>query len=263
MATDDRLLTVLRSLNEIGLCTVQDVHRATGISRQAVYRIVDSLCRHGYARRIPQDSRIVLTSAVRALSAGYRDDAVIVEMGTPILEALQREVRWPTSLTTLDKDRMVVRATTRYRSPFVFDQGRVGLRLPVLHSSMGLAYLAFSPRPTREIVLSLLRRSPDRWDGLARDAKATDQVLRNTRQRGYAIRERGMEAKTNSIAVPILRDNEAVASVCVTYAAAALTRRQAVAELLPPLREAAERIAALAVPEGRGVVRSANRDLAS
>jgi IclR family mhp operon transcriptional activator len=251
MATDDRLLTVLRSLNEMGLCTVQDVHRATGISRQAIYRIVDSLCRHGYARRIPQDSRIVLTSAVRALSGGYRDDAVIVEMGAPILEALQHEVRWPTSLATLDKDRMIVRATTRYRSPFVFDRGRVGLRLPVLHTSLGLAYLSFSPRATREIVLSLLRRSRDRWDGLARDAKATDQVLRNARQRGYAFRELGMEAKTSSIAVPILRDHEAVASVCVTYAAAALTQRQAAAELLRPLRDAAGKIAALPALEVR------------
>ena len=43
MATDDRLLRVLRALNEIAPCTILDVHRATGISRQAIYRVVASL----------------------------------------------------------------------------------------------------------------------------------------------------------------------------------------------------------------------------
>jgi len=37
--------------------------------------VVASLTRHGYAARIPGDGRIRLTSEVRKLSAGYRDDA--------------------------------------------------------------------------------------------------------------------------------------------------------------------------------------------
>lgn len=246
MATNDRLLQVLRSFNEIGTCTVQDVHRATGISRPAIYRAVDNLCRHGYLRRVPNDSRFRLTSQVRALSSGYRDDDRVVELGAPALERLQRDVRWPTSLATPDRDRMVVRETTRYRSPFVFDRGTVGLRLPMLHSSLGLAYLAFCARPSRQVVLALLRRSRDHWDAIAKDSKATERVLRNTAQRGYAVRNRGMEALTSSIAVPIFIENDAVASICVTYASSALTTRQAAVELLPPLRAAARQIGSLA-----------------
>jgi IclR family mhp operon transcriptional activator len=242
MATDDRLLTVLRSLNDIGTCTVQDLHYATSISRPAIYRIIDSLCRSGYVHRIPHDSRIRLTSEVRALSAGYREDDLIVELGAPVLERLQHNVRWPTSLAAPDKGCMVVRETTRYRSPFVFDTGSVGTRLPMLHSSLGLAYLAFCALPERRIALSLIRQSGDRWDAVARDAKAAERVLRNTRQRGYAVRQRGMEAMTSSIALPILVGGDAVASICVTYAASALTPRQAAAELLPPLRAAAAEV---------------------
>lgn len=242
VATDDRLLTVLRSLNDIGTCTVQDLHRATGISRPAIYRVIDSLCRGGYAHRIPHDSRIRLTSEVRALSGGYRDDDLIVELGTPVLESLQRDVRWPTSLAAPDRDRMVVRETTRYRSPFVFDAGAVGIRLPMLHSSLGLAYLAFCAQPERQIALSLIRQSVDRWDAIAKDVKAAERVLRNTRQRGYAVRQRGMEAMTSSLALPIFFGGDAVASICVTYAASALTPRQAAAKLLPPLRAAAAEI---------------------
>jgi DNA-binding IclR family transcriptional regulator len=49
--------------------------------------------------------------------------------------------------------------------------------------------------------------------------------------------------KTSSIAVPI-GESDAVGSLCVTFAASALTQRQAAVEFLPPLRSAAAEISA-------------------
>ena len=246
VTTDNRLLSVLRALNELAPCTVLDVHRATGMSRQSIYRAIDHLGRHGYVQRIPGDGRIRLTSEVRALSAGYRDDDWIVEAGAPVLERLQREVRWPTSLATADKDRMVVRETTRHRSPFVFDTGAVGLRLPFIASSLGIAYLAFCDRSARQIILGLLRRSSDRWDAIARDAKAMDRLLRTTVQRGYAYRHGGLERQTSSVAVPIILDQGVVGSICVTFAKSSLTQAQAAAQFVPLLHRAASEICARA-----------------
>ena len=246
MATDDRLLQVLQSLNEIGPCTIVDLNRATGISRQAIYRIVDSLVRHGYAQRIPNDTRIRLTSKVLTLSTGYRDDNWIVDAAGPVLARLQSEVRWPSSVAIPDRDKMVVCETNRYRSPFVFDRGGVGLRLPMLRSSLGLAYVSFCDRRTRLIALALLRNSTDRRDAIARNQKEMERLLRNTAQRGYSFRQGGIEPRTSSIAVPIMRDGEAVGSVCVTYATSALTLRVAATEFLAPLRAAAHEIAAAA-----------------
>ncbi len=243
MATDDRLLRVLVSLNEIGPCTIVDLHRKIGISRQAIYRIIDNLSQHGYVQYIPDDSRIRVTSKVLDLSAGYRDDNWIVEAAGPVLTKLQNEIRWPSSVAIPDRDQMVVRETNRYRSPFVFDRGGVGLRLPMLQSSLGLAYLAFCDRRTRLITLALLQKSTDRRDAIARNQKETERLLRNTMQRGYSFRQGGIEPRTSSIAVPIIHDREAVGSICVTYATSALTLRVAATQLLAPLRLAAEEIA--------------------
>ena len=226
MATDDKLLQVLQSLNEIGPCTIVDLNRATGISRQAIYRIIDSLARHGYAQHIPNDSAHPTDiQSARRLSSGYRDDNWIVEAAGPVLARLQSEVRWPSSVAIPDQDKMVVCETNRYRSPFVFDRGGVGLRLPMLRSSLGIAYMAFCDRRTRRITLALLRNSADRRDAIARNQKDTERLLRNTVQRGYSFRQGGIEPRTSSIAVPIMRDGEAVGSVCVTYATSALTLR--------------------------------------
>ncbi|MGE0037992.1 MAG: IclR family transcriptional regulator C-terminal domain-containing protein [Xanthobacteraceae bacterium] len=243
MATDIRLLQVLRSLNEIGTCTVVELHRATGISRQSIYRAIEALSQHEYVERIPGDSRVRLTSKVRLLSSGYRDDYCMAETAGKVLVELQKRVQWPSSLAIPDKDKIVVRETNRYKSPFVFDHGKVGLRLPLLGSALGLSYLAFCNRRTQLTTLTLLRASEDKWDLIARNHKETDRLLRITVARGYSVRQGGIEAGTNSIAVPVMVENEALASIGVTYAKRALTVRQAVSQFLPDLLSAAKQIA--------------------
>jgi IclR family mhp operon transcriptional activator len=247
MTIYDRVLTVLRSLNELGSCTVLELHRATGISRTATYRVVESLKRQGYVQQVPDDSRIRLTSEVRALSAGYREDDWIAEVGASAIAQLQKEVRWPTSLATPRRGFMIVRETTRYKSPFVFDEGTVGIRLPMLKSALGLAYLAFCSDVNRRIAISLLKRTADRTGETAKSAKdsiiETNRILKSVHQRGYAFRQGGLHPRTNSIAVPIVMDNDIVGSICVTFARSALSRERATAELLPRLRTAATTIA--------------------
>jgi IclR family mhp operon transcriptional activator len=162
------------------------------------------------------------------------------------MERLQKQVRWPSSLATPDKGQMVVRETTRHRSPFVFDTGRVGMRLPMLNSSLGLAYLAACPDDVRQIVLGLVRQSTDRWDRIARSKSETETRLKTTAERGYAYRRGGHEPKTSSIAVPILTDYGAAGSLCVTFVTSALTQRQAADAFLPALRAAAQDIKKLA-----------------
>jgi IclR family mhp operon transcriptional activator len=237
-------LRVLRALNELGTSTVLDVHRATGISRAAIHRIVDNLCRYGYLRRVPKDSRFRVTAEVRKLSSGFRDDAWIGEVGGPVIARLQQEFRWPTSLATPDQGKMIVRETTRYRSPFVFDTGKVGMHLPVLGSSLGIAYLAFCSRRTRQIILELVRQSPDLEDRIADSSVKTEQLLRGTTRRGYAYREGGITPNTSSISVPLKSNEEAVGSICITFATSVVSRVDAVAQFLPALRKASADIEA-------------------
>jgi len=247
MEGGERLLLVLRSLNQIGPSTVLELHRATKISRPAIYRAMTTLCRQGYVKRIPKQSRFRVTSEVRLLSAGFRDDDWIAEAGAPAIADVQAQVLWPTSLTTFDKGAMVIRETTRHRSPFVFDTGSVGVRLPVLRSSQGLAYLAFCSREKRRIILDVLGGSADPLDAIARDEKVTERLLRNTARRGYGLRRGGIVEQTSSIAVPLLVENDAVGAICVTFASSAVSLKEAVGTFLPHLRQAAEQIAASAL----------------
>ena len=147
MAIDARLLTVIKSINELGICSVVDLHRATGISRPAIHRMIENLCAHGYTERVNGGGTIRLTSEILALSSGFRPEYRLAEIASVILRDLETRIRWPLTLVTRQDDMMVIQETTRDRNPFVFDNGRVGLCLPIVTTAIGCAYLIYKLPP--------------------------------------------------------------------------------------------------------------------
>ena len=204
---------------------------------------MDILERNGYIRRIPDQSKFELTSEIKLLSAGFRGRDWIAEVGGPVIKKLQGNILWPTSLAAFDQGQMVVRETTRYTSPFVFDTGSVGLRIPVLSSALGLAYISNVSENSKNIILDILRRSNDPGDAVAHNAEETNKLLRETKRRGYGLRQGGIEPRTSSIAVPVILNEEAAASICVTFGRTALPLKAAIENFLPVLTVAANEIA--------------------
>lgn len=78
-----------------------------------------------------------LTIKVRQLSEGFRDEEWISAPAAPPLGDLLREVVWPTDVSTLDVDAMVVRETTHRFSRLSFHRAMVGRRLTWLENRLG------------------------------------------------------------------------------------------------------------------------------
>jgi IclR family mhp operon transcriptional activator len=235
MAIDDRLLRILRAFNVLGVATILELARETKISRPAIYRVVNVLCNNGYVRAVAGTSAYKLTSLVRTLSSGYREEAWISEVGAEAIGRLQERIIWPTSLAVPECGHMVVRETTRFRSPYVFDMGTVGMQLSVYRTALGLAYFAFSSPETQGIINRLV--GPEGANSLP-----SKNQLRIITRRGFAARVGGVQPKTSSIAVPILSQEGAIASVCVTYAKGAIASSDAVKEFVPLLQTVAAQI---------------------
>src|SRR3954467_13654278 len=112
MAIDGRLLTVIKSINDLGVCTVVDLHRATGISRPAIHRMVDSLCTFGYTERVNGNSAVRLTSQILTLTARHTPENRLTEKAVSVLADLQNGVRWPHTFATPLNGMMIVQETT-------------------------------------------------------------------------------------------------------------------------------------------------------
>lgn len=245
MAIDGRLLTVIESINDLGICTVVDLHRATGISRPAVHRIVDNLCAFGYVARVDGHSSVRLTSQILALSAGYKPEHRMAEQAMPVLQMLQKRIRWPHTFATPEADMMVIQATTRHHNPFVFDRGRTGLRLPILSTASGCVYLAHCAEEERDAILTRLQSHQMRDDGFDEMLSAARDRIAIAARKGYALRSGGEPERTTTIALPVIVYSTAVGALCTSFPTSAVTLEDACAKYVPDLREAAKSIAAL------------------
>ncbi len=240
----ERALGVLRALNTANGSSVSQLSDQTGISRPALYRILDALCALGYVCRRREGDRFELTALVRTLSHGYKEEDWLRQAAVPVIERLQEQVVWPTDLATFHDNAMQLRETTRGRSPMTIDGVGVGMRLPMLKSATGKAYLAFCSPDERQLILANLRRSAHPDDAPARDTAFVKNLLSVTTRRGFGERQNDLVNKTSSIAVPLRHADRVLACLNITFISSALTPAEAAIRYLDVMRDAARRIEA-------------------
>jgi IclR family transcriptional regulator, mhp operon transcriptional activator len=239
-----RGLSVLRYLNEHGASTVVEIANAIGLSRPAVYRALEELCRTGYVRKSETNTSYEITHLVRRLADGFSEQGWIREIAAPVLRDLQRRIIWPADLATLHDGAMYLSETTRIHSPLTIDRASVGLRLPLLLSATGRAYLAFCPEGERKSLLTRLARSSEPLDAKARDIRWINSMFRTVRNNGYGHRFGDFMPETGAIALPIKYRDRIMACLNITFIASALTPEQAAERHLPDMRESVRMIEA-------------------
>lgn len=235
-----RALSVLRTINANPGSGVSRIAQVVGISRPAVYRVVRTLEEAGYLRYDSASESLRLTPLVRQLSAGYDEEAWITEVAGPLLDDLQKQVIWPTDLFCFFDDTMILSRTTRRVSPWTFDKAAVGLRIPLLVTACGRAYLSHQDPRERDQVLERLLPGEKHEE----ERQEARRMLERVRRDSYAMREVGFMRETSSIAVPVRVGGIARCSIAITYIATALKPQEVIARYEPMLRRCAESIAA-------------------
>ncbi|WP_298718090.1 DNA-binding transcriptional regulator [uncultured Oceanisphaera sp.] len=221
-----RGLSLLNNLNRFdGGARIGQLAEVTGLHRTTVRRLLETLQDEGYVRRSESDDGYRLSLKVRELSEGFRDDQWISQLAAPLLGQLLQDVVWPTDITTLDVDAMVIRETTHRFSRLSFHRSMVGRRLPLLQTAAGRAYIAHCPDTERESILALLASRNDVQGKLARNRIWVDKLIRQTRANGYGANhgEWGDEEKIGSIAVPIRHGEQVMGCLNLVYIAKAMT----------------------------------------
>ena len=238
-----RGLDALTTLNQRNGATVSEIAQQIRLPRTTTYRILETLTHAGYVYRDPADDRYRLTILVHRLADGFDDDAWITQIARPCLDELGKEVMWPVAFASLSGTQMLVRETTDHRSPLAIERFSPGLRLPLLTTAAGRAHLAFCTVEQRESLLEILRRSTHEVDKLAHDRPELDKILDDARERGYASAAHTRRVSDEiSIAVPVLSEDQVLATLVVRFAETAVPLETAAERFVPRLRDAATRI---------------------
>lgn len=238
-----RTLKVLRALNVHNGATVVELSRVTGISRGALYRLLETLREEGYVALDLSRRHYCLTMLVRGLAEGFADEDWVIHVARPVLKRLQRDVVWPTDLGTFMDNAMWIRETTRPLSPLTIDRAVVGLRFPMLQGATGRAYLAWCPDGEREQIVQNLISAREPGHETVLDRARFDRSLDQTRTQRYGCRFGDAPIETGAIAVPILCSDRVLGCVNITFIRRGMTPAKAADRCLAAMWEAADEIA--------------------
>ena len=239
----NRGLEVLTELNRLERAAINTLANAVGLPRTTTYRILETLRLGGYVERAAHDACYRPTIMVRALSEGFDDEAMLAHIAKPHLAALCTAIVWPIAIATPAGSVMMIRETTDMQSPLALEQYGAGIRVPMLTSAAGRAYLAFCSTPQREALLELLSRSSLPEDRLVRSRVEVERILNETRTQGFGMASRARRvSEETSLAIPVRVEDRVLATISVRYAATAVPMRTAVDVFLPKMRDVVAKI---------------------
>lgn len=241
-----RGLEVLKALNRApgGRATTTELARACGMHRTTVKRLLETLRREGFVRHGEREGQYYLTFEVRRLSEGFEDDPWIDHVAAPLMRASVRELLWPCDLGTVESGFMVVRESTHRWSMLSQHRAMIGEKMPLLVTALGRAYLAACPEAERQSLLALLAQRQD-WIGeRARDLPSIEQMVQETRQRGYAYNagEWIREADFAAVAVPVHCEQRLLAVLNLVFPKAAVPAHDLQERYVPALLRLAQEI---------------------
>jgi IclR family transcriptional regulator, mhp operon transcriptional activator len=240
-----RTLLLLEELNRHRVTSIDRLHKATGLPKSTVVRLMKSLCAMGYAANDRRQGGYAVASRVKSLSNGFHGDPLVVEAARPWALAFTRQYYWPIAIAVLDRSSVVVRFSTIPDSPVSPFHATLNTHLSLLGRALGRAYLAFCPMSERSMLLDMLTRSQEGEDKLATERKRALALLGTIRKQGFAERDPMVEPRSSgTIAVPIIVNQRVLATVGMTYFTSALDRADVVQRYVPLVKALADNIAA-------------------
>jgi IclR family mhp operon transcriptional activator len=249
MRSVERTLSVLTAISEAGPSTLNDLHLRTDLPRPSLLRILATLVELGYVRRGLSDAKYRVTSKTLALAQALTPEDQLAELAAPYLDRLCDSLRWPSDLAVFDKasgDCMLIAESSLRKSRFYVRRAATGVRVNVLASAVGIAYLSTLPASQRLAIVHAARGGSD-WHNLNSIASgAWRRQVERSKCLGYAFRAdafRGgpymgepVDDGLDAIAVPVVLDG-LVAAVNVTWNRKAFTRQAMKQKSLPMLME--------------------------
>lgn len=246
MAARDELQTLRRGLQALailktdGPVTVAGLARQLDIARANAHRIVSTLMREGYCRKIPNSHLYVASLESQTALAGRSLTGALIASSIDIIEALGERIKWPVALSTPDGATMVTRIATHLSTPLALDRIAPGNVAPVFDASTGIVFLALTDPQTRAETLAAAESA---YPAAAAEWRPhLEHALEGVREQGYFVLTR--PSAEASLAVPIRLDGRPIGGIAMRYIKSAASRTSIVETCLPHLQEAAAAIEA-------------------
>ncbi|MDF0600441.1 helix-turn-helix domain-containing protein [Psychromarinibacter sp. C21-152] len=240
-----RSLDILVVLNRQRVCTLDHIHKHTGLPKSTIVRFLETLVKAGYVAKEEWDKGYRVTSQVTALSCGFHGGPMVVEAGRPWALALTRVHRWPAAIAVPDGEAVMICYTTAPEAAVTPYHAIIHKRLGLVSKALGRAFLSFCPPEERAMTMRLLETTEHPDSALMRAPGSVEQLIATDRREGFSERvATATPEASSSVAVPIYQPGSqtVIATIGLTYYASAVSRKQIVETYVPQLQSASRAI---------------------
>ncbi|MBL1421728.1 MAG: helix-turn-helix domain-containing protein [Alphaproteobacteria bacterium] len=236
-----RGLLILRELNQMGISTISDLHKATGLHKATIVRILETLISENYVVRDDLLGGYCITSEVNALSEGYAGNPRLVETSRERLIELTEEINWPISLATIDDDHITLIFTTSSMSVWSYPFNVIGRAMDITRNALGQICLAYcSDHERKTLIYAKCEQSEDEYNHYLNEVAAP--IIEKIREDGYAISDLKMQTRHQFVAVPLMNNGEFVAAMCAGFYMSAVPTKDIYESLVVPMQKAARKM---------------------
>jgi DNA-binding IclR family transcriptional regulator len=233
--------------------SLSDVAREMGVSRSSVFRLMYTLEKCGFVRRIGE-RQYCLGSKVLSLGFNFVSGHDVVDVSRPHLERLRDIVGASSHLGVLEGAEVIYLVRVPSRQALISNIG-VGSRLPAVTTTMGRMLLC---EHDAAALRALYRRAgaaaPADPERMSEDAFV--EMIADDRHRGVIATSSRYEAGMTSVAAPVRdREGRIVAAINVSAPETMLALADARAQVVPHVVATARLISGAlgyAAPERRG-----------
>lgn len=185
----DRGIEILETLAREGAMSLADLHRATGLPKSTLRRLLQTLIARRIVRRSLADQLYRTLLVFPDISSDVLPKGMlqIADAAIPRVLALTREIGWPSDIHLREARAMRIIDSTRQASQFHVTRGQINQRVSHFGSATGLACLA--ALPDREIAATYEALKADLHWGPLRfglDLPGVMQQVAQVRAQGYA-----------------------------------------------------------------------------
>lgn len=211
---------------------VSELARELDASKATLYRHLQALVKHGFARQDPATQRYEAGIKLFTLGERLRDRFDVVARGRDELARLRDETGLAATISSLVDDEVIILELTQGRSVVEFGT-RPGTRLDFHASAHGKVALAFGP----ERLLERALRTPMKtWTPDTIKSKAAlERAVEKARKQGWATAANEVVFGVNALAAPVLDHRRqyvgAIAVVGSTQFLAAQPSREQIAQV--------------------------------
>lgn len=224
-----------------------DIARLTGLPQPTVWRLARTLMAEGCLIAGDRPDRLRIGPGALLLGHAALTRAGLGDVALPLLREVALNFEASVSIAQPLRDRMVI--IQRAEAPDILRVDlHIGSTLPMVNSSVGLAFLAALPARERTGRIRMLEReisrvTPDRWPQLKR---GIDEALTQFRRTGFVFNLGRSHRDIHAVGVPILAPNGRPA-LAVTCGAARnrMTRDRLANDVAPRLHAIAATLSPL------------------